>query len=130
MPPRPRPLARKTSTAAIEESFARFVPIVDLARQNATPVRGYVSTITDCPYAGAVAPQAVVEVVERLLDLGCYEVSLGDTLGKAEPDQIDGLLALLLKRVPAQVLAGHFHDTSGQALDKHQAVSGGRPSHL
>ena len=109
--------SQKNINCSIEESFARFAPIVDLARKNATPVRGYVSTITDCPYAGAVAPQAVVEVVERLLDLGCHEVSLGDTLGRAKPDQIESLLALLLKRVPARVLAGHFHDTSGHALD-------------
>ena len=109
--------SQKNINCSIAESLERFVPIMALAAESQTPVRGYVSTIVDCPYAGPVAPPMVVDVVQRLLDLGCYEVSLGDTLGKASPSQVEQLLEHLLIRFSPDRLAGHFHDTSGQALD-------------
>ena len=109
--------SQKNINCSIDESFERFAPVVARARAHNVPVRGYVSTIVDCPYSGPVRPEQVVDVVQRLFDLGCGEVSLGDTLGHATPDQVKALLDHLLGRFPPQDLAGHFHDTSGRALD-------------
>lgn len=109
--------SQKNINCSIDESLARFAPVLELARENQKPVRGYVSTIVECPYAGQVAPEQVVEVVQRLLDLGCHEVSLGDTLGSAAPSQIENLLEQVLVGVSPANLAGHFHDTSGRALE-------------
>jgi hydroxymethylglutaryl-CoA lyase len=81
------------------------------------PVRGYISCVVECPYDGHVAPAAVARVAARLRDLGCYEISLGDTIGRAVPEAVDTMLAAVLDEVPAGRLAGHFHDTSGRALD-------------
>lgn len=99
--------------ATIEESIARFVPIMDAAPM---PVRGYVSCVAECPYDGPTDPDDVARVVARLLELGCYEVSLGDTIGRATPEQIDAMLKVVTDVCPANKLAGHFHDTSGRAL--------------
>lgn len=103
--------------ATIEESIARFVPILEAAREIGLPVRGYVSCVTDCPYDGPVAPAQAAEVAGKLFDLGCYEVSLGDTIGKGRPETISAMLGAVLERVPAENLAGHYHDTDGRALD-------------
>jgi len=103
--------------ATIEESIQRFIPVLKAARHIDLPVRGYVSCVTDCPYDGAVAPDKVAEVVDRLFGLGCYEVSLGDTLGNATPGSIARMLLAVRDRVPVGRLAGHFHDTAGRALD-------------
>ena len=107
----------KNTNASIEDSLNRFEPVIDAARARRMAVRGYVSTIVECPYSGPVEPQRVLEVAQRLLDMGCYEVSLGDTLGSATPAQTDALLDCLLDHIPPQLLAGHFHDTSGRALE-------------
>lgn len=80
------------------------------------PVRGYVSCVTDCPFDGPVAPAAVARVAEALIDMGCYQVSLGDTLGSATPETTGRMLDAVLERLPATRLAGHFHDTRGLAL--------------
>jgi len=103
--------------ATIEESIQRFIPVLKAARHIDLPVRGYVSCVTDCPFDGPVAPDKVAEVADRLFGLGCYEVSLGDTLGQATPDSIARMLLAVRDRVPVGRLAGHFHDTAGRALD-------------
>ncbi|SLN54022.1 Hydroxymethylglutaryl-CoA lyase YngG [Pseudoruegeria aquimaris] len=109
--------SRKNINCSVAESLARFEPVMIAALAHGIPVRGYVSCITHCPYDGAVAPEAVLDVAEKLLAMGCYEVSLGDTIGAATPDTVSALLDVLLARIPAEKLAGHFHDTHGRALD-------------
>lgn len=102
--------------ATVAESLERFAPVLRAAKQKGVPVRGYVSCVADCPYDGPVAPQAVAQVAGQLHGLGCYEISLGDTIGRAMPEQIDAMLAAVTCAVPAERLAGHFHDTSGRAM--------------
>ncbi|WP_425090632.1 hydroxymethylglutaryl-CoA lyase [Tropicimonas sp. S265A] len=101
----------------IEESFARFAPVVAGAQAAGLRVRGYVSCVTDCPFDGATPPDTVADVAARLHALGCYEVSLGETLGKARPEAVAAMLGAVCDVVPADSLAGHFHDTAGRALD-------------
>ena len=108
--------SRQNINCSVSESLARFEPVLAAASERGTPVRGYVSCITDCPFDGEIAPARVARVAERLLTTGCYEVSLGDTLGAATPPGVERLLGELLARVPAARLAGHFHDTRGMAL--------------
>lgn len=100
----------------IDESIERFVPVVAAAKAAGLPVRGYVSVVTDCPYDGKTPPEAVARVAARLRALGCYEVSLGDTIGQGTPEAVDAMLAAVTQEVPAAELAGHFHDTAGRAL--------------
>ncbi|PWJ12464.1 hydroxymethylglutaryl-CoA lyase [Jannaschia seohaensis] len=102
--------------ATIAQSVERFVPVVEAARADGIPVRGYVSCVTDCPFDGAVAPGDVARVVAILRDFGCYEVSLGDTIGQGTPEAVDAMLAAVTCEMPAADLAGHFHDTAGRAL--------------
>ncbi|ALN73054.1 hydroxymethylglutaryl-CoA lyase [Aureimonas sp. AU20] len=109
--------SRANINCSIAESLARYAGVIEAAKAAGLPVRGYVSCITDCPYDGLVEPAAVSAVATALLDLGCYEVSLGDTLGRATPERVGRLLHHLLSEVSAARLAGHFHDTSGRALD-------------
>lgn len=107
--------------ATIEESITRFLPILEAAKGTGLPVRGYVSCVTDCPYDGATPPEKVAEVAERLFSLGCYEISLGDTIGQGTPEAITAMLQAVTARVPALQLAGHYHDTAGRALDNIEA---------
>lgn len=107
---------RKNINCTIEESFARFADVFRIAQRERMPVRGYVSTVVDCPYEGPVQPNRVAEVARRLLDLGCYEISLGETIGSAVPDDVARLLEAVLPVAPVEKLAGHFHDTRGTAL--------------
>ena len=100
----------------IDESFENYAPVVARARAEGIRVRGYVSTGFGCPYEGDVAPEKVLEVCARLLDLGCYEVSVGDTIGVGTPMQVQGVIGMLLQVIPASSLAMHFHDTRGTAL--------------
>src|SRR5260221_1340154 len=100
----------------IDESLANYVPVVARAHEEGIRVRGYVSTAFGCPYEGEVAPEKVLEVVARLLDLGCYEVSVGDTIGVGTSMQVQGVVGILLQVVPPSRLAMHFHDTRGTAL--------------
>lgn len=88
------------------------------------PVRGYVSCVTDCPYDGPTPPQSVANVAKQLLDLGCYEISLGDTIGAATPETTSLMLEAVLALVPANKLAGHFHDTKGRAIDNIEVCLG------
>ncbi len=103
--------------ASIAESVERFKPILEAARHVDLPVRGYVSCVTDCPYDGPVAPEQVAGVADLLFSLGCYEISLGDTIGQGRPDSIARMLMAVRERVPVGRLAGHYHDTAGRALD-------------
>ncbi len=103
--------------ASIEESLQRFAPVAEAAREVGVPLRGYVSCVTDCPYDGPVAPDRVAEVAGRLYEMGCYEISLGDTVGQGTPESIDAMLRAVTRAVPAEKLAGHYHDTGGRALD-------------
>ncbi|EAP76037.1 hydroxymethylglutaryl-CoA lyase [Roseovarius nubinhibens] len=109
--------SRANINASIEESLARFAPVAEAARAAGIPMRGYVSCVSDCPYDGPVAPEAVARVAAALAEMGCYEVSLGDTIGQATPERIDAMLAAVCEAVPAQKLAGHYHDTGRRALD-------------
>ncbi|MDK4705559.1 MULTISPECIES: hydroxymethylglutaryl-CoA lyase [unclassified Rhizobium] len=102
---------------SIAESIERFRPVAAASRDRGVPLRGYVSCVVECPYEGAVPPQNVVSVAWQLRALGCYEISLGDTIGKGTPEAVDRMLAAVLGELPTAVLAGHFHDTSGRALD-------------
>ena len=107
---------RKNVNASIQESIERFKPVVESARRSALPVRGYVSTAFWCPYEGQIRPQAVVDVVRRLLDVGVDEISLGDTIGKAVPAEVMALLDLLLDHIDQDRIVMHFHDTYGTAI--------------
>ena len=100
----------------IAESLDRFRPVAEAAQADGIPVRGYVSVVTDCPYDGPVAPGAVARVTAALRDMGCHEVSLGDTIGQGRPETVDAMLTAVLGELPADRLAGHYHDTAGQAL--------------
>ena len=102
--------------ASIADSLARFQPIMAAAQNDQIRVRGYVSVVTDCPYEGLIAPAQVARVVAQLRDLGCYEISLGETLGQGLPERVDAMLQAVLDEIPAGQLAGHFHDTAGRAL--------------
>ncbi len=109
--------SRANINASIAESLARFAPVAEAARAADLPVRGYVSCVVECPYDGAVAPEAVARVAAALRDMGCYEISLGDTIGRGTPEAVDAMLEAVLQELPAARLAGHFHDTSGRALE-------------
>ena len=108
----------------IEESLARFAPVLEAAKADGTPVRGYVSCVVACPYSGPVEPAQVAQVARRLLDMGVYEISLGDTIGAGTPESIEAMLRAVLEAVPADRLAGHYHDTNGRALDNIEASLG------
>lgn len=107
---------RNNINAGIDESFERLSPVITRALEHKVRVRGYVSCVVGCPYEGQVSPQVVANVTKRLLDLGCYEVSLGDTIGIGTRRLVATMLAEVLKVAPAAKLAAHFHDTYGQAL--------------
>ena len=108
--------SQKNVNCSIAESLERFEDIFKKAKQKKIPVRGYVSCIVECPYEGIVKPEKVLEVTSRLLEMGCYEVSLGDTIGKGTPKTVDALLKVICENLHAQQLAGHFHDTSDTAI--------------
>lgn len=109
---------RHNINATIAESLANFRPVVGLAQQEGVTVRGYISTVFGCPYEGAVAPRQVLSVAQALLEMGIGELSLGDTIGVATPNQVVDVLGLLLAggAIPVERLAVHFHDTRGTAL--------------
>lgn len=102
---------------SISESLERFLPVIAAAKARNVKVRGYVSCVTDCPYDGRTQPSDVARVVERLFNMGCYEVSLGDTIGQATPETTAAMLGAVVEVAEPRLLAGHFHDTGGQALE-------------
>ncbi|HEX7799864.1 MAG TPA: hydroxymethylglutaryl-CoA lyase, partial [Asticcacaulis sp.] len=108
--------SRRNINCSITESLKRFRPLCAAAARDGVRVRGYASCAIACPYEGPVAPEAVVRVAEALFDMGCYEVSLGDTIGAGGPNDAQRLLDAVLRRIPADRIAVHFHDTYGQAL--------------
>jgi hydroxymethylglutaryl-CoA lyase len=107
---------RKNINASIDESIERFLPVLARAKADGVKVRGYVSTVLGCPYQGEVPLSDVVRVARRLHELGCYEVSLGDTIGVGTPAKARAMLHAVAQDVPMTALAVHFHDTYGQAL--------------
>jgi hydroxymethylglutaryl-CoA lyase len=109
---------RHNINASIAQSLANFQPVIELARAEGIPVRGYVSTVFGCPYEGSVKPQKVLDVARALLEMGVDELSLGDTIGVATPNQVAEVIDLLLRHghIPLERLAVHFHDTRGTAL--------------
>jgi isopropylmalate/homocitrate/citramalate synthase len=108
--------SQKNINCSIAESLERFRPVAGAAKQAGVKVRGYISCVLGCPYEGEVAPQKVAEVAAALYEMGCYEVSLGDTIGTGTPGKTKAMLAAVAARVPITKLAGHYHDTYGQAL--------------
>ena len=108
--------SQRNINCSIAESLDRFNPVMEAARAAGIPVRGYVSCSLGCPYEGEVRPAAVAQVARQLIDSGCYEISLGDTIGVGTPKQTKALLYTVSEQVPVERLAGHFHDTYGQAL--------------
>jgi hydroxymethylglutaryl-CoA lyase len=108
--------SQKNLNCSIAESLDRFRPVVAAAREANVKVRGYVSCVLGCPYQGPIAPTAVAEVAEILHDMGCYEISLGDTIGVGTPDATRDMIDAVARRVPLATLAGHFHDTYGMAI--------------
>ena len=107
---------RKNINCSIDESFEKFADVMAAAKANDIKVRGYVSCMVDCPYEGAIDPKQVVKVTQRLLEMGCYEVSLGETIGTATPDRVKNVWEACLAELDAKVLAGHFHNTYGMAI--------------
>jgi hydroxymethylglutaryl-CoA lyase len=108
--------SRKNINCSIAESIDRFLPVMDAARARGVRVRGYVSCVVACPYEGPVAPRQVADVAARLADIGCDEVSLGDTIGVGTPASVTRMLEAVAARVPVDRLAGHYHDTWGMAV--------------
>ncbi len=108
--------SQRNINCSIAESLERFAPVAAAARQHGMRLRGYISCVVDCPYEGPIAPEAVAAVAERLLAMGCYEISLGDTIGTGTPARIQAMIASVAGAVPRERLAVHFHDTYGQAL--------------
>ncbi|WP_308447516.1 hydroxymethylglutaryl-CoA lyase [Chitinimonas viridis] len=114
--------SQKNINCSIAESLARFAPVVEAARRNGVAVRGYVSCVLGCPYQGEVPLADVVRVAKALYDMGCYEVSLGDTIGVGTPEKARQMIAAVSAAVPVAQLGAHFHDTWGQALANIYAV--------
>ncbi|MER8671488.1 hydroxymethylglutaryl-CoA lyase [Mesorhizobium sp. M1156] len=109
--------SHKNINCSIAESLERFRPVLAAGAADGILVRGYVSCVTDCPYEGPVPPAAAVRVAAELLAMGCYEISLGDTIGQGTPATIAAMLDAVLEEMQAERLAGHYHDTGGRALD-------------
>lgn len=109
--------SRANINATVDESLARFAPLVAAAQADGVPVRGYVSCAVVCPYDGPTPPASVRRVSEALLDMGCYEVAVSDTVGQGTPRSIEAMLAAVLEVAPPECLAAHLHDTNGRALD-------------
>ncbi|QFT85430.1 Hydroxymethylglutaryl-CoA lyase YngG [Halomonas sp. THAF12] len=114
--------SRKNINCSVAESLERFAPVLERAREANVRVRGYVSCVLGCPYEGEIAPARVAEVSKALFDMGCYEVSLGDTIGTGTPLKAKRMLEAVAREVPIERLGAHFHDTYGQALANLYAV--------
>lgn len=107
--------SQKNINCTIKESIERFKPVMARAKEAGIKVRGYVSCVLGCPYQGEVAPAAVADVAWALFEMGCYEVSLGDTIGSGTPEKTKAMIDAVARRVPIKKLAGHYHDTFGMA---------------
>jgi hydroxymethylglutaryl-CoA lyase len=116
--------SRANLNATIGDSLAQFAPVAIAAAEDGIAVRGYVSCVIDCPFDGPTPPDAVAQIVAALRGLGCYEVSLGDTIGHGTPESVARMLEAVLDVAPAEELAGHFHDTAGRALENVEVALG------
>ena len=114
--------SRKNINCSIAQSLERFQEVIAAAGRERVRVRGYLSCVLGCPYEGEIAPAAVASAAARLLEMGCYEISLGDTIGVGTPEKAQAMVEAVAKRVPLERLAVHFHDTYGQALANILAV--------
>jgi len=108
--------AQANLNRSVDAALEMFEPVAKAAKEAGLPVRGYVSCVTDCPFDGPTPPAQVADVAARLFAMGCYEISLGDTIGSGTPKAVSSMLEAVLLQVPAKKLAGHFHDTHGNAL--------------
>lgn len=108
--------SKKNINCSVAESFARFEPILKVARSVGVAVRGYVSCVLGCPYEGSIAPESVADAAQKLFEMGCYEISLGDTVGYGTPGKTQRMLEAVGRVVPLDRVAGHFHDTYSQGL--------------
>jgi hydroxymethylglutaryl-CoA lyase len=108
--------SRANINCSVAESIARFKPVLARAKADGVKVRGYISCVLGCPFDGEIKPKAVADLASTLWDLGCYEISLGDTIGVGTPDKAKAMLRAVAANIPAAKLAMHFHDTYGQAL--------------
>ena len=113
--------SRSNLNKSRKEALEMFRPVAEAAAEDGVPMRGYVSCVTDCPFDGPTAPGDVAAAAEAMLALGCYEISLGDTIGKGTPDTIAEMLKAVLEVAPAERFAGHYHDTGGRALENIEA---------
>jgi len=109
--------SQKNINCSIDDSFSRFSPLLTRAKFDRCKVRGYISCVTHCPYDGQIDPEQVIKVALRLLDMGCYEISLGDTVGAATIETTRNLISSMLNYMPGSVIAAHFHDTNNTALE-------------
>jgi len=114
--------SRANTNRSVARSMAEFRPVIAASLARGIPVRGYVSCAVGCPYDGPTPPERVADVAESLMEMGCYEVSLGDTIGRGTPGTVGAMLEAVLNRIPADRIAGHFHDTGGRALDNVEAA--------
>jgi isopropylmalate/homocitrate/citramalate synthase len=108
--------SRKNTNCSIAEGLERFSAVCEAAHSNGVRVRGYISCVLGCPYEGEIAPNKVAQVAKLLYSIGCYEISLGDTIGVGTPGNTKAMIETVAEKVPLEKLAGHFHDTYGQAL--------------
>jgi hydroxymethylglutaryl-CoA lyase len=113
---------KANTNCTIDESFERFAPVIEAAQRHNIRVRGYVSVVAGCPYSGDVDPKIVADVSERLFKMGCYEVSLGDSIGVGTPAKCVAMIDAVAERMPREKIAAHFHDTYGQSLANILAV--------
>ena len=115
--------SKKNINCSIEESLARFRPVVEAAKEDGVAVRGYVSCVVGCPYEGRIEPGQVARVARTMHDMGCYEISLGDTIGVGTPGSVAAMLREVRRVVPVEQLALHCHDTYGQVSDSQQNIN-------
>ncbi len=109
--------SKKNINCSIQESITRFHPLMRKAKHLGISVRGYISCITDCPYEGEISPSRVLNVAKQFKEMGCYQISLGDTIGNSTPTSLNKLYRILFSELPETFFAGHFHDTKDRALD-------------
>ena len=118
--------SRKNINIGIADSIKRYEPVLKIAREKGVPVRGYISCVIECPYEGSIGPSKVSKLAKSLIELGCYEVSLGDTIGKGTTESIKALLSDVCREIDPSKLAGHFHDTNNNAIENvEEALSHG-----
>ncbi|MCB6184665.1 hydroxymethylglutaryl-CoA lyase [Leeia sp. TBRC 13508] len=107
---------QKNIQCTVAESIQRFIPVINECLRHNIAIRGYLSTVIDCPYEGPITPARTADIAQQLLDLGCYQISLGDTIGTGTPERVKRMLVTVQKNIPAKLLAGHFHDTYGMGI--------------